>query len=243
MVSFSHLSISFGLGLVAFMGPALLAPMLPAPMQQAIVSKYEWLTAYSLWRPTLTRRELGGHSLTWRTFDKEKRQDEVDEDLDIHDPDNRISRWAGKPFAGVYEDTPVAVDADLSELGEHHHRHCQEDRHDPGDGRVNPYVEVDDSLQLCDFKNAYHLIPNAADPSDAETVQSYIARAMAKYGRSFSRTEALLGLIGFLGGLGSVVMIQRYILKGSGGGGDGLSAPIPIGHLAGWQMDILMAVL
>lgn len=230
MVSLTWGMISLGLGLVAFALPALVAPALPTRVQQWIVGKYEWLTVTSRWRPTLVRRELGGYELTHRSFDKEKRMDEVDDDLDVYDPDNRISRWAGKPFAGVYEKSPPAVDADLAELGSHHHEHFESDRHRMSEDTVNPYVKANSDWQLCDLADAYRLIPNAADPSDPETTQSYIARAMAKYGRSFNRTEALLGLLGFLAGLGSVVLTVRYILKdGSGGGGP--EAPIPIGML------------
>lgn len=235
MVSVTWFVISLGGGLSLYFLPALLAPSFGPRWQQKILSLYEWLAAMAYWRPTLVRRELGGYDLTSRSHDREKKMDEVDDGLDLTDPDDRINRWRSKPLAGMYGKTPVAVDADLAELGEAWHEHVERGHHDPPnrEDAVNLYAEVEDDLVLADLKNAIYCIPNDADPSDAETVKSYVQRGMAGFRSSVTTTEALVGVMGLMGGLGGVVFLQRYILKtaGSGSGGEGLneSAPIEVG--------------
>jgi len=230
MVNPVWIIISLGLGLVAYFTPALVAQSLGPELRETIVRKYEWLAAMSYWRPTLVRRELGGYEMMTRAYDKEKKMDEVDEGLDMSDPDDRVNRWRSKPLAGMYAETPVAIDADLAEKGEHWHEHVKEGRHNPPNADVNLHTQVNDELQLCDFSNAYYLIPSDADPSDAGTVQSYVQRAMAGYRSNVSMTEALVGIVGLMGGLGGVVFLQKYILKATDSGGSGLNETVaPIG--------------
>lgn len=242
MVELTWLWVSFSGGLLAYMGWFLVAPALPVEYRLKLGRFYFWLAATALWRPKIARRLLGGYSITSSSYDADKQGEKLSLDgseYHIDDPENKVSRLQNKHFGLVLEHTDMMVDAELAELGEHHHEHVEhghavtEIRGENGTTyKVNPYFSVPKAPQLCDPVNAMRLVPRDADPDNASTAEDYTASAFSKYKDRIGATEAMSVILGFAAAFFLVAISFRYFLKpGGGGGGGGGSVTIPLGYI------------
>lgn len=241
VVELTWLWVSFSGGLLAYMGWFLIAPALPISYRLKLGRFYFWLATTALWRPKIVRRLLGGYSITSSSYDADKQGEKLSldgTDYHIDDPENKVSRLLNKHFGLVLEHTDMMVDAELAELGEHHHDHVEQGHaisevHETGATyEVNPYFQVPKDGQLCDPVNAMRLIPRDADPDNASTAEDYTASAFSKYKDRIGATEAMSVILGFGAAFFLVAISFRYLLKGSGGGGGGGgSVTIPLGYI------------
>lgn len=237
------LLLAFFAGILLYAGvPVVLAHAYPIGIRKRIGDMYFWLAMHSYRRLNVLRKSLSGYSLHSFSLDESKHTGtyETDEEQHIDDPMSTLGRIYGKPLAVQYEESPTAVSPSIAELGAAFHEHCKQDQDtddivvgedDNGNPitqtRVNMSFPVDKATKIVDPKNAFHLMPGDTDPDDAAKAEAYTEKSQEGFRNNVGAVETISLLIGFIGSLGAVVGIQKYVLDGasSGGGGGGSSVP------------------
>lgn len=248
MVSIMWSVIALSLGLLVYLLPPMLAPMLPMHLREAIGDYYYRQAARSYRQLAIVRRLLSGYELLPIAVDDEQRLAEVtlssgmvsdDKKLPFKDPDDRISRLYQKPVAVVSEILPAAVDAELAELG-HWVTKADDERglestREGADGReqtvVNPYVEVDSGLRVSDPMDVTSLVTKGVEPENVESAKQYTKERFREYGDNVGIVEGLATMTGFAFGIGGVAVLQyvkdRLLSNGGGGTGGGATGWTP----------------
>lgn len=257
MVSIIWSVISFATGLLGFMLPALIGGSLPVQLRQRVARWYFGMSQSSFRQTALVWRTLGGPELMPVGIDDEQRLAQVtlssglisdDNTLPFKDPDDRIHRLQGKPFAVIPELLPAAVDAEVATIShwfrEHDRSEGRVEETSGGDIRVNPYPTMDPSLRLVNPLDSMFLLGgNGVEPSYIETAKQITKQRFEKYGSRIGAAETLGTLMGFGAGVGGVAGIQylrQNTLAGSGGGGGGDTLPIPPGTVVNDAVPLLV---
>lgn len=193
---------------------------------------------------TFLRRVLSGYDVIPISVDDEQKLLKAklgggtlgdDNEYLFNDPDGRIKRLFNKPVALAYERVPAAIDAELAEIGYWVRQHeinsgiIVDDGSDGSTPVVDPYVPMADSLRLVDPIDVFEIVTNDISPENIKTVEALTRERYAEYGPKIGLTETLATLMGF-GTAGVAMAIAAYvkqrILRGSGGGGGGISNPV-----------------
>jgi hypothetical protein len=254
MVSFVWAAIALSLGVLIYLIPPVLAPMLPVESQQRVGAFYYRMAARSLDKFAFVYRMIGGWDIIKVDVDDERKLAQVtlssgiisdDKKLPFKDPDNRISRLYNKSMAVVVEDVPAAIDAELSELGHWTHKHDVE--HGLFDGqRVNPYMRVRDGLRAVNPLDSLYLVGSGVEPENVETAKQLTKKRFSEYGSNVGVAETLGTITGFIGGVLGVAGLQylnQGILDSSGGGTSEPTSPVPVGVIEPAIQPVLDAVV
>ncbi len=250
-VTISLLALLFGFLTYAGL-PILIARSSDDDRQLAIGEFYFWLSMHSFRRLAIVSRRLSGYILKPFSLDDEKQSATLSlaDDAHIQDPADTVDRLQNKPLLIFPEQTPTAVNARVSELGEYWGKHVQHGNHvqqtatdggeqQPAPVEVNPYFRVPDGIRLVDPSQALHLIPSDADPSDPTTAEDLTEKSLEKFRDRIGAVESIATIMGFLASAGFIVGVDKYLLDSAGGGDGGVPAPpIPMG-----QMDITATVI
>lgn len=238
MVSILWAIISLGFGLLFYLSLSAVGPAVNITARKRIGEFYFGLAARSFQQVALVRRSLAGYDLLPIGVNDEQKHAQVtlssgiigdDRKLPFKDPDNRIKRWAQKPFAVVPEMVPAAVDAELAEVG-HYLRKHEEEKGIERDDQIDPYIQASDKLRLIDPVDAVYLITKNAQPEYVETAEQFTKERLSKYGSKIGLAETVGVITGYLVGVGGVLAI-RYVqtrLLGGGGGGGMPTNPLPM---------------
>lgn len=236
MVSILWGTIALSSGLLLYLAPPALAPLLPMEWRLKIGHYYFGQCSKSFRNLAFVRRLLSGYELHPIGVDDEQRLAQVtlssgiisdDKKLPFKDPDDRISRLYQKPTAVVPEILPAAVDAELAEMAHWvQQKELNEGLH--RDGRVDPYVRVKDSLRLVDPMDVINLVGKDVEPENVETCTQLTKQRFEKYNANIGLAETLGTLTGFAFGVGAVAGIQYLQQNLLDGGGGGASAPVEI---------------
>ncbi|MGB9966123.1 hypothetical protein [Halobacterium hubeiense] len=248
MVSITLSLLALLFGFLAYAGlPVLVARYYSESTMISIGEFYFWLSMHSYRRLAIVRRRLSGYMLKPFSLDDEKQAAKLslNDDAHVQDPADTVKRLQNKPLLLFPEQTPTAVDATVSELGEFWGKHKQHDNHvqktatDGGTGAepkvsVNPYFRVPSGIRLVDPSQALHIIASDADPSDPTTAEDLTEKSLEKFRDRIGAMETMATIMGFLASAGFIVGVDKYILDSSGGGGGGgmPAPPIPMGTLS-----------
>lgn len=210
----------------------------------AIGEFYFWLAMHSFRRLSIVRRRLSGYKLKPFSLDDEKQAAKLslNDDAHVQDPADTVARLQNKPLLVFPEQTPTAVNATISELGEYWGKHVQHDNHveqaatdggsnRPAAERVNPYFRVPAGIRLVDPSQSLNLIPSDADPSDPATAEDLTEKSQEKFHTRIGAMETVATISGFLASAGLIVGVDQYVLDSSSGGGGMPAPPIPMGAL------------
>jgi len=237
------LLLAFFAGILLYAGvPVALAHAYPIRIRKAIGDVYFWLAMHSYRRLNVLRKSLSGYSLHPFSLDESKHTGTytTDEERHIDDPLSTLGRIYGKPIVVQYEESPTAVSPKIAELGAAWHEHCKQDddvedqvvgKDENGNPitqtRVNMTFPVEKATKIVDPKSAFHLMPGDTDPDDAAKAEAYTEKSQEGFRSNVGAVETISLLVGFVGSLGTVVGIQKYILDSasSGGGGGGSEVP------------------
>lgn len=245
MVALTWAVISLSLGVLTFVGLALVAGLLPAGFQTSIARWYYGLSMKSFGQAVLVWRNLGGPELKSMGVDDEEKVAKAtlssgvlsdDKELPFKDPDNRMHRLQGKALAVVPEAVPAVVDAEVAEMGHWHRQHRRRNGVE-SEEQVNPWVTVDRGLRAANPLDAVEVAPNGVKPENINSTREHTKERFSKYGRAIGVAETAGVITGFGAGAFGMLGLEyfRSSLLGSGSGGGGgvdTTVPIPPGMLA-----------
>lgn len=269
MVSIVWAAIAASSGLLVYLLPPVLAPLLPLDVRERIGLFYYKQSLRSFEQVAFVRRVIGGYELLPIAVDDEQKLAQVtlssgivsdDKTMRFSDPDGRIGRLFSKPVALVFEDVPAAIDAEVSELAYWvnqkitdeglEHTELAEAKRD-GDfsqhvetSVIDPYVSVATRLRAVDPMDALSLVCKDVDPENIETTKQLTKKRFEKYGQRVGMAETIATAIGFAFGMGGVAAMRYFnqnIMDNAGGGG-GPSPPIPMGQVLPPAVDLLAGV-
>lgn len=263
MVSLLWGVIAASLGLLVYLVPPVLGPVLPAGWRERIGDFYYKQSLRSFEAVAFVRRLLGGYELLPIGVNDEQKLAQVvlssgivsdDKTMPFNDPDGRIARLWTKQIAVVFEDVPAAIDAELAEVAHWYNRKTIDgDVTQPTDGAradgggeveqvaVDPYIPVPNVLRAVDPMDALSLVTKGVEPENIETTKQLTIERRSGYKSAIGMTEVMTftGFAFGLGGIAAVEYFRKEILdKGGGGGGGGAQPPIPLGQL-GVHIDMV----
>lgn len=260
MVSIIWALVALCTGLLCYLLPPMVAPMLP-PDLRTKVGRYYYRNAMRSFRQvSIVRRQMSGYELLPISVDDQQRLAKVtlssgmisdDKELPFKDPIDGIGRLFQKSLAVVPEDLPAAVDAKWSELGywrrqqtlnEGAERVVDQDQQGRQIVEVNPWIKVSTGLRIADPRDIKSLVGESVEPENLKTTEEMTRQRFSKYGprTGLASTAGLLTGFGFgAGAVGVLAYIRSNLIDGGGGGGGGPTNPLPpIGGIAFPAVDV-----
>lgn len=235
MVELLRAAIFASAGFMVYLAIPILVTSAPVHIREKVGTFYLKLSARCLKQFAFVRRVLSGYDVFPISVDNEQKLLNVtlsssklgsDSEYEFNDPDNRILRLFSKPVALTYEGIPAAVDAELAEIGhwvrekDNNEGLWSGDFNDPDSVKIDPYVEMSDSLRLCDPIDTFELVTNGVDPENIKTTEKLTKKRFEKYRNSIGATEVLSTVVGFFSGVGGMVVLEYIntkLLDGEGG--------------------------
>jgi hypothetical protein len=221
--------LAFSTGLLAFLLLPTVAQSLPR-LYQLKIGQWCYSSAMrSYGEIAIVWRELGGPELKPLKVDDEEGVARVilssgtlgdDKDLAFEDIDRRLHRLHGRPLAVVPEIMPVAVDAEMAEMGHWFDQKGSAGEFDAGADRVDPYLPMSDQLRAAHPFDTAHLAPASIGPQQIQTAKDMMEAAYSKYGGGVGAVESAATLIAFAGGAGVVAGLFYVRDQVVAGGGD-----------------------
>lgn len=223
--------LAFSSGLLAFLLVPVLGNSLPTLYQRKIGQWCYGSAMRAYGEIALVWRELGGPELKPLEVDDKEGVARVvlssgtlgdDKTLAFEDIDRRLHRLHGRPLAVVPETIPVAVDAELAEMGHWFDRKGSAGEFDAGEERVDPYLPMSDKLRAAHPFDVGHLAPASIGPQQIQTAKDMMQAAYDKYGGGVGAVESAATLLAFAGGAGVVagLFYLRDQIVGGGGAPD-----------------------
>jgi hypothetical protein len=218
--------ISFCLGLLTFIAIPAIAPSLSLSVQRRIG---DWcykscLRAYG--QAAVAWRELGGAELKPLNVNDEESLARVvlssgtlgdDKELPFKDFDDRVGRLYGKSIAIVPERVPLAVDAEIAEVG---HWLDERDGRATDEHSADPFVPVGDGLRAANPLDALTVAAKGVSPLNIDSAREMTEARFDRYGSGVGAVETAATIMSFAVGAGvaaGLVYLREQVLGGAGG--------------------------
>jgi hypothetical protein len=258
MVSLISAVLAASLGFLVYLAVPFVVMTAPVELRRKVGEWYLKKASKCLKQFVFVRRVLSGYDVLPISVDDEQKLLTTtlssslageDNEYRFQDPDNRIKRLWNKPVALAFEQIPVAIDAELAELGKALHEKdvtdgiWHGDLTDPDSVEVDPWLTVKKGLQCVDPVDAYRLVINDVDAENIKTAEKLTKKRYEKYGDGVSAVQLMSGAIGFFSGLGGMMALkffQNKFLDGGGGGGGVPESPVPIAIDATLDMAVIV---
>lgn len=242
-------------GLAIYMVVAVVVMGAHPALRYKVGHQYLKMAMRTYGQAALVRRQMG-YELLPLEYDDEQKQMQVtlssstlpggkDNVHRFKDPNGRSKRLWQKPLTITDELIPVALDAELAEIG----YWLSEKRVNEGLNRgekVDPWLRVKSGVRLADPRDAITIVCNGAKPSNIKTIENLTKKRFEKYNAGIGLEQTMRVVIGFGVGAGSIIAMNYFTTEIMDGGGGTPGGPIisnPVVWIPSPVLDVMAVAL